>query len=338
MGDLLDPEENMFLAEQNGNASYEDDDDNEDLSFDENSLMTDSFEDDDEDDLEDDDDEDEDEENNTIFDDEDDEDDDEDDDDFTDQELEDFNKKLGTNFTSVEELKNSFNKKDQESAEEKERAEYTLLTNRVNLYDQYIGLSNESLIKNQLISQAKANNKDINSQDVLDEIDDKIESLRELDQLDTMADTLRSNLQNQRDKTQASVDKIDQSKVEKENQVARNNVAGLQSALSTIFEKGDFMGITVSKEDINEVYSDIRNNKFFTTVNQSQEMIAKLAMFIKYEKEISKLVSAPTHSDKTKTAFEFLSNNGQGKARSLQNAKGTASSTSARENTMNFLK
>lgn len=331
--DAIDTEENMFL--QNSNHEIEEDDD--DLLYQPETLLENEFNSFSEEEEEEEQEEQE-EEEDPLFDDEENDDDEDDDFDFTEKELADFNKKLGTDFKSIEELKSSFNKQDKESEESKEKTEYTVLTNKLSLYDTYIEMNNETLIKNQLISQAAGEKKDINSQDVLDEIDDKIESLKDLGLLDSQADTLRSNLQNQRDKVQSSIEKIDQKKQAREEEIIRNNVAGLQNALSEVFQKGDFMGITVSKEDINEVYSDIRNNKFFEAVNKDQGTIAKLALFIKYEKEISKLVNAPTHSEKTKSAFEFLANNSKGKARSLASATGTASSGNAEENLLGFIK
>jgi len=325
----LDTEANLFDTIDD-NHNYEEEDDDSDLGFDEDSFSLENF-------SEEEDDEDQEEEEKNLFD-EDQDDEDEDNEDFSDTELEAFNKKLGTDFKSVEDLKASFQAKDTESEQSKEDAEYEVMTNKVSLYDRYIGMDNENLIRNQLLSQATAAKKDINDPDVIAEIEEKIEGLNDLEQLDTMAETLRSNLQSQKDKTQSSIDSIDNKRTEVSNASARKNVDDLQNALSGIFDQKEFMGITVTKEDITQVYEDIRSNKFFESINNNQEMIAKVAMFIKHEAQISKLVNSPTHSDKTKSAFDFFAKSGQGKQRSIATAKGSASSGSANDNTMNFLK
>lgn len=329
MTDNLDTEENLFKSIENEN--YEDEDENDDLAFNEDTLSQ-NFIDDDEDD------DDDDEEEEELFEEEEEEFEENDDEDFSEQELEDFNKKLGTDFKSVEDLKASFNKKESDTDEAKEAAEYQILTNKVSLYDRYIGMDNENLVRNQLLSLATSQKKDINDPDVLADIEERLQGLKDLETMDSMAETLRSNLQTQKDKAQGSIDSIDNKKIEISNASARKNVDDLQNALSTIFDEKEFMGITVTKEDITQVYEDIRSDKFFQGINNNQEMIAKLAMFIKYEKEISKLVKAPTHSDKTKTAFDFFTNNGKEKQRSITSAKGSASSGSVEENTMNFIK
>jgi hypothetical protein len=325
MADILDPEENLFNTIDD---NYNDEEDDGDLGFDEDSFTNEDFEEEQEEEEENDD---------SLFNEEEEEEND-DEENFSANELDSFNKKLGTDFKSVEDLKASFQSKETESDEAKEEADYQVLTNKVTLYEKYIGMDNENLVRNQLLSQATAQKKDINDPEVADEIEERLEGLKDLDQLDSMAETLRSNLQSQKERTQNSVDVIDNKRVEVSNASARKNIDDLQNAFTGIFDAKEFLGITVTKEDVLEVYEDIRSNKFFEGVNNNQEMIAKFAMFVKYEKEISKLTNAPTHSDRTKTAFDFLSQNGKRTPRSITSAKGSASSGNPDENTMNFVK
>jgi hypothetical protein len=199
-------------------------------------------------------------------------------------------------------------------------------------------MSNETLVKNQLLSQASAADKDINSPEVLEEIEEKIEGLKDLEQLDSYAETLRSNLQTQKDKTNVSIEKIENKRVASEKAIAQKNNDDLQNALADVYNEKEFLGIVVTKEDILDVYESIKTNKFFESVNGNQEMIAKLALFVKYEKEISKVTKQPTHSDKTKDAFTFLSGDGKKARRSIAQATGSASSGSAAENLNAWLK
>jgi hypothetical protein len=244
---------------------------------------------------------------------------------FSDSELETFNKKLGTDFKSVDDLKKSFQKEEEKSEIEKDEIEYEVLTSRVNLFDRFIKMDNEDLIRNQMISEYASNKKDINSQDIIDEIEEKIEGLKDLDQLDSMANTLRANINGIKEKAQASIDKIDEKRNKAVEITAKQNVENLQNAFSEILEKKEFMGVTVTKDILNEVYKDVRTDKFFARVNNDQGMIAKLAMFVRLEEEISKRANQPTHSDRTKNAFNALAGNSQGKARTLATANGSAS-------------
>lgn len=329
--DPLNTEGNLFktLADGSNDEWEEDDAIEQEKSFDE-------FEEDYDNDSNDDDNEDD---EKTLFNTKNEEDDSEEDDsDLTEKDLEIFNKKLGTDFKNVDELKKSFNAKDEESESQKEETEYKILSNKIVLFEKYIGMSNEDLIRNQMLSEASASKKDIEDQEVIDEIEEKIEALKDLDTLDGYAETLRSNLQTQKDKTQTSIEKIENKKIESENAIAKKNNDNLQNALAEVYNQKQFMGVNVSKEDLLDVYENIKTNKFFESVNGNQEMIAKLALFVKYEKEISKVANRPTHSDKTKDAFNFLTDNSKKTRRSIAQATGSASSGNADENLNAWLK
>ena len=316
----LDTESNLFDTIENDSDYHEEDDGEiyeQEKSFDE-------YEEEESDDEEDNEEED-------LFD-------DDDSDEFNEKELEVLNKKLGTDFKTVEDLKKSFNAKDEETEQQKEDAEYKRLINNVGLYDRYIGMNNESLIREQLLSEASNAKLDITDSDVIDEIEEKIQGLIDLKTLDSMADTLRSNLQNQKEKTEGSIQKIEDKRNLTEKEISRKNTDDLQNAFTNIFVAGKFLGLDVTKEDIHEAYESVRTNKFFDSVNGNQEMIAKFAMFVKYEKEISKLSNKPTHSDKVKDEFNFLSGNDRKQRRSITQAKGSASSGSSKDDLQAFLK
>lgn len=321
----LDTESNLFEIIENG-SDFENDDNHDMSEF----KLDESLEEDDEQEEEE-----EEEDDDDLF-----EENDNDDDstDFDEKEIEILNKKLGTDFKSAEELKKSLGAKDLESEQQKEEAEYKKLTNNVALYDKYIALDNESLIREQLLSEASNAKKDITDPDVIEEIEEKIQGLIDLKILDSTANTLRSNLENQKEKTEISIQKIDEKRTLSEQEVKRKNTEDLQNAFTDIYAGGKFLGMDVTKEDIQDAYESVRTNKFFDSVNGNQEMIAKFALFVKYEKQISKLSNKPTHSDKVKDEFTFLAGNAGKQRRSITQANGSASSGSAKDDLMAFLK
>lgn len=335
----LDTESNLFDTIDNGTDYDTDSDDDIRTEF-QLERSFEEFEENDDDDQG----PEEDDENDDLFGNDDDggEDDDDNDDDqsteFNEKELEVLNKKLGTDFKSVEDLKKSFNAKDQETEQQKEDAEHKRLSNNVGLFERYIAMDNESLIREQLLSEASNAKRDITDPDVIEEIEEKIEGLKDLKTLDSMADTLRSNLKNQMEKTQSSIQQIDDKRILSQQEIARKNTDDLQNAFTDIFTQGKFLGMDVTKQDIQDAYESVRTNKFFESVNGNQEMIAKFAMFVKYEKEISKLSNKPTHSDKVKDEFNFLAENAGKQRRSITQANGSASSGNAKDDLLAFLK
>lgn len=262
----------------------------------------------------------------------------EDDSDLTEAELNAFNKKLGTDFKSVDDLKKSFNKEETESEEKKEAVLYDNLKEKVFLYDKYINMDNESLIRSQLMSEAQNKKLDINDPEVIDSVEEKLEGLKDLEQLDSMAETLRANLLSQKDKVETQVTSIDKKREDSEKATVAKNREDLEVALSNIFVDKTFYGAEVKKEDVLEVFKDITTGKFHDRVNNNQEMIAQFAMFVKFKDVISKRANMPTQSDNTKREFSILKQEQGKNSRSVVNAKGTSASGNPSDNLRAFIK
>ena len=257
---------------------------------------------------------------------------------LTDKDLESFNKKLGTDFKSVDDLKKSFKKEETESEEKKEAVLYDNLKEKVFLYDKYIDMDNESLIRSQLMSEAQAKKLDINDPEVIESVEEKLEGLRDLEQLDSMAETLRANLIAQKDKVETQVTAIDQKREASEKAVMAKNREDLEVALSNIFVNKTFYGADLKKEDVLEFFKNITTGKFHDRVNNNQEMIAQFAMFVKFKDVISKKANGPTQSDNTKREFNLLKQESSKNSRSVANARGTSTSGSPSDNLKAFIK
>ena len=150
--DMIVDHEDNFLSNEIG--EFEDNDEEEELEIETPSFL--DLSDDDEEEEEEAEEEEEEEENE-----------------LTDKDLEAFNKKLGTDFKSVDDLKKSFKKEETESEEKKEAVLYDNLKEKVFLYNKYIDMDNESLIRSQLMSEAQAKKLDINDPEVIESVEDK---------------------------------------------------------------------------------------------------------------------------------------------------------------------
>ena len=215
---------------------------------------------------------------------------------------------------------------------------YDNLKEKVFLYDKYIDMDNESLIRSQLMSEAQAKKLDINDPEVIESVEEKLEGLRDLEQLDSMAETLRANLIAQKDKVETQVTAIDQKREASEKAIMAKNREDLEVALSNIFVNKTFYGADVKKEDVLEVFKDITTGKFHDRVNNNQEMIAQFAMFVKFKDVISKKANGPTQSDNTKREFNLLKQESSKNSRSVANARGTSTSGSPSDNLKAFIK
>jgi len=250
--------------------------------------------------------------------------------DMTADEIAALNKKLGTDFKGKEDIKKLLKKDDEVSETEKEDAELKMLTTRVDLFQRYVNMNNESLVRENLLSAAIAAKKDINDQAVLDEIDEKIQGLKDLEQLDSTGELIRQNVKITQTNTQEKIDKITEKRDLAQKAVGKKNTEELQNAFAEIFNGGEFLGVTVTKEDIQDAFKGIRDKSFFERVNKDQGMIARLALFVKFEDQIKKIAGGPTHSDGIKkTLEEITGQNRNAQGRTITTARATASSDSS---------
>lgn len=246
-----------------------------------------------------------------------DDDDDDDSEDFSEKELEKLNKKLGTNFKGKEDLKKSLQIEETQDERVAEQTEIQKSENTLKAISSYLEKSDEDLVRIDLTHQASVKKLDITDPKVIQDIEDKIDALKDIEEFDAKAKTLRTNLENASKSTQQKIDGI-KSKWEKQDEAtATKNREQLQSAIAE-FQAKDFYGITISEEAAKQVYKNIRTLKFANEINSSQKNIAELALLMHFKEEIQKKASGATFGDGVKTVFDQL---GQKAPRSLSQAK-----------------
>lgn len=244
-------------------------------------------------------------------------DDDDESEEFSEKELEILNKKLGTNFKGKEDFKKSLQIEETQDERVNEQSEIQKSENTLKAISAYLEKSDEDLVRIDLTHQASVKKLDVTDPKVIQDIEDKIDALKDIEEFDAKAKTLRTNLENASKSTQQKIDGI-KSKWEKQDEAtASKNREQLQSAIAE-FQGKDFYGITISEEAAKQVYKDIRTQKFFKEINSSQKNIAELALLMHFKEEIQKKASGATFGDGVKTVFDQL---GQKAPRSLSQAK-----------------
>lgn len=213
--------------------------------------------------------------------------------------IEQLNKKLGTDFKSIEDIKNTLKSEDQKDELSEENKSYNVAKSNVESLSAILEYDDETLAKEYFFSMAAKEGKNISSEEVKEEIEDRINTLKDSNTLKDFASNVRMNIKGSYEKNKSVVDAIDNKRIERENNSIKERNENLQNAFSEIFKAKEFLGITVNKEDITEAYKSIKNNEFFNKVNNNPQLVAKLAMFVLREEEIQKRAAAPTYSDAT---------------------------------------
>lgn len=249
------------------------------------------------------------------------------------QSLKAFNERLGTDYQSFEEMKAALSGSDKKTEEEIEKAEYDKSSRIVSSLGEFIKQSDEGVTRGQLRAEYSQKGLNPDTEENKDEIEAKIESMKDSDLLESYAQNVRESIKGIIERNKSTVDRIDRKKEESKKQTEEKRRDSIQNYFSNVFKEKEFLGVTVTKEKVTETYENLIKGKLVNDLNNNPEKLAKVALFFAYEDEIQKLSKRPTHSDAiNKVAKDFgLFQEKSQKARSIANASSTASRESVEE-------
>lgn len=220
------------------------------------------------------------------------------DDELSEDELASFNKKLNTDFKTAQELKDFLNKGDQKEAANTEEADYEKASNTLEWYEPILKLNDADLMREQYKSIAIGQKKDINDEEVQDEIEDQVQELIDSKTLSLHAKSLRDDIQRKVvDPAKEQKSKIEKARTDREVQKKQSEKEEVQNALADIFKSKNFFGLEPDKEKISQAYKDISSGKFLTEIASDRKALAELAMMRLYKEEIYKKSSGLNYND-----------------------------------------
>jgi hypothetical protein len=293
-------DENDIFSSKIDQDEEEDDDENLFRGDTENEPdLTDTSEKEDEDDEEEDDDDD----DELSF--SEDEEEEEEDDEFTKEEIEKFNKRLDTDFKTSEELKNHFKKEDTKTDDpSKEEEEFETATNTIEQFSAFMGLDDEALMRRQYETIAVQKGKDINDDDVADEIEDQVQDLIDSKTISLHAKNLRNDINEKVIKpAESKKSEIETRRAEEKAVAQKTEKEQLQNALAEIYQS-DFFGVKIDKKTLSKVYKDVNSGQFLDGLKSDKKAQAELAVLLAYKPEVYKKATGLTFSDGLKAATE----------------------------------
>jgi len=244
--------------------------------------------------------------------------------------LEMLNKKFNTNFKTSEEFKNFLeNKKDETENEiEKEEKELNTYQSNIEYFSEMRMLDHESLIRENLKNLAVGNGKDLNDQDVLDEIDEEIEDMKEARTLAVNAQSLRQMIDQKIDGFKEKKSSIETKREQRKAQEQKQKDKKLQEAYADIFSEEHFFGIKPEPEEIKSAYEKSRNSEFLTSLESDTKLKAKVALFLELEDKISKRANAPDFNDGISSVMEEILPEKSARGKSIRSSQSAGSSKS----------
>ncbi|RZV65747.1 MAG: hypothetical protein EX254_04700 [Flavobacteriaceae bacterium] len=225
-------------------------------------------------------------------------------------ELDALNKQLGTNYNSMEDLKKALagEKQEEEISTElpPEKIESYQKNNRnINFLAKEHSKSDMDLVRDTMMRDIRSRNDGEISEDDMDHIETKIETMDMNGTLDMRADRIREKIQNNIEKLKGENTAIEQ---ERNNLIAKANEKLLNNVQDHMvsFANEDFYGVKLEKDKVLDAYNGIKSNDFFEKLGKNPKLMTEVALFLQYRDVIRQKASGPTYSDGVKSVFSEL--------------------------------
>lgn len=256
----------------------------------------------------------------------------EEDSEFTDTDLASFNKKLNKEFKTTQELKDFLNKGDEAVVSVTEDQEYDKAQGKLEMYEPLLELGHEELMRKEFETIAVQKNKDLNDEDVQEDIEEQLEKLRDTNQMDLRAERLRDILRNKIiEPAKAEKAKIEQARTQRQADQEKSSAEETQNALAEIFNNKNFFGLKPDRETVNKVYQDIKTGKILEDLKSDKKLLAEVAMMRAYKEQIYKKASGLTYNDGMKAILDDYKTQSSKQGSSITKAQKRGSSTGGDE-------
>jgi hypothetical protein len=238
-----------------------------------------------------------------------------------------LNKAMDTNFQTEEELREFLKGKTQEKNIEKEEEDFKKANETLELYNEIIVLEDEALMRKQYEVLAIQNKQDLNDQDVIDEIEEKINELKDTNTLTLYAEKLRNGIKEQQiEPNKQTVEAITKRREEHKIAEEKKQEKLLQDSFVKIFKTGNFYGIDVKQDDVVRIYQDVP--KFLELIQSDKNAQAELATLWNFREEIYKKAAGLKYEDGMKAIVEEFTKSAKSKSENLTHARKQGSAVS----------
>lgn len=217
-------------------------------------------------------------------------------------ELKELNEKFNTNFESVSDFKDSLKKADnkEEVQQVDENRRYIDYFNTVLQYkDDQIVLEDKRML-------AQSAGKDLNDEEVQEEIEMEMEKLRDGGFLPYAANSIRDTVKNALREKKAVVDGYDNKQKLSKEETELKSKTELQDSLAKVFKEGQYMGVKPTREDMLKIYERVSKGKHINHLKANQQDAVEFELFQMYKAVIAKNLGKPDFNAGVKSTLDEI--------------------------------
>ena len=232
-------------------------------------------------------------------------------------ELEELNKKLGTDFKDLNELKTMIHKEDnQEQGQQIEEKR-----NLLNYYETIITKTPREIIFEDERAKAYQSGKDLKDQDIIDEINYKIDDMEDKGTLEYASRTIVAELNTASGKLKTEVESYDSERKETQENKIKEKKSAIEKAAINMYSQDDFFGLKLEKQSFINAYRKVTKGDTIKLIEKDPRLAIEVQLFLDNRKGLSSLNNSATYSDGIKDTIDAVNGHGPKERQTVRNNK-----------------
>lgn len=241
------------------------------------------------------------------------------------KELDDLNAKLGTDFKDIKSLKDSFKKEETEN----EAKEIDDSRGLLSYFEGIIEKSPEEIVYIDEITKLRQAGKDYQSEEAKEQIQEKIDLLKENENLEYASRTIVSELKGINEKLREKISSYDNNKKETAAEKVKNKKEAIEKATIDMYGQKDFFGLELPKEAYVNAYKEVSNGNTIKRIENDPRLAVEVQLFLNSRKDLSSLNGSASYSDGIRDTMDIIKGKNPKAHQSVRNNKNSGSGVSS---------
>lgn len=182
-------------------------------------------------------------------------------------------------------------------------------TDSIAVYDRYLGMNDQALVRENLKQLAVNDGKDVNDEFVAQEIEEEIQVMEDSRTLALNAKSVRTDLENAKKLSQADIQGIEAKRTERKEAATKSRNEILEGAVVEFWGKENFYGVKLDKQSVYDTLEDVKTGKFIEDLQKDPKALVEIALLTRNRKHVYQKSTGLSYSDGIKAMTKELGDN-----------------------------
>ena len=219
------------------------------------------------------------------------------------KEIEDLNRKFGTDFKDIDEFKALLKKDENKEVVNQIEKDRSLMNYFEEILTQW---SDSDIVYKDKVLIAEQKGIDIKDPDNIEVIKEEIADLEASNQLSYAARAIKAEIREKNNELKQKVNTYDNTQSQTKEQREQQEKEALGNAVSEFFKQPNFYGAKLEKKTFIDAYRKVSKGELIKHIKEDPKLAVELQLFIDARETLAKLNGSATYSDGIKDTFDAI--------------------------------